>query len=80
MYAGKDEKTMDYIMWSLEYLDQAQKLLAVIEKKKLKLKTATADQRQTLNADIIKLRNIYYECMLTAKHLGERAGEMQSAA
>ncbi len=71
---------MDYILWSQEYLDQAQKLLMVIEKKKLELKTATADERHTLNADIIKLRNIYYECMLTAKHLSERAGEMLSAA
>ena len=71
---------MDYIMWSQEYLTQANTLLKVIEKKKRKLKSSTADERQTLNADIIKLRNIYYECMLTAKHLSQRAGELRSAA
>ena len=29
---------MDYIKWSQEYLDEAKKLLLVIEKKKQKLK------------------------------------------
>ena len=29
---------------------------------------------------VIRLRNIYYECMLTAKHLAERAGVMLDAA
>lgn len=71
---------MDYIKWSQEYLDEAKKLLLVIEKKKQKLKNATPDERQTLNSDIIRLRNIYYECMLTAKHLRERAGVMLNAA
>lgn len=71
---------MDYIKWSQEYLDEAKKLLLVIEKKKQKLKKATRDERKTLNADIIRLRNIYYECMLTAKHLRERAGVMLNAA
>ncbi len=71
---------MDYIKWSQEYLDEANKLLLVIEKKKQKLKNATPDEKQTLNSDIIRLRNIYYECMLTAKHLRERAGVMLNAA
>lgn len=71
---------MDYIKWSQEYLDEAKKLLLVIEKKKQKLKNATPDEKQTLNSDIIRLRNIYYECMLTAKHLRERAGVMLNAA
>lgn len=71
---------MDYIKWSQEYLLQAQNLLKVIEKKKLNLKKATPDERHTINADIIKLRAIYYECMLTAKHLNERAGGMLNAA
>ena len=71
---------MDYIKWSQEYLDEANKLLLVIEKKKQKLKNATLDEKQTLNSDIIRLRNIYYECMLTAKHLRERAGVMLNAA
>ena len=71
---------MDYIKWSQEYLDEAARLLKVIEKKKQKLKNATLDERHTINAEIIKLRNIYYECMLTAKHLYERAGGMRRAA
>lgn len=71
---------MDYIKWSQEYIDDANKLLVAIERKKAKLKCATLDERHTINADIIKLRNIYYECMLVAKHLSERAGEMQRAA
>ena len=71
---------MDYIKWSQEYIEQAHKLLAVIEKKKRLLKTANADEKHTINADIIRLRNIYYECMLTAKHLIERAGVMLDAA
>lgn len=71
---------MDYINWSQEYLIEAQKLLKAIEAKKQKLKTATLDEQLTLNTDIIKLRNIYYECMLTAKHLSERAGVMLDAA
>ena len=66
--------------WSQEYIDEAESLLKLIEKKKQKLKKASLDERHTLNADIIKLRNIYYECMLTAKHLSERAGVMLHAA
>lgn len=71
---------MNYVKWSQEYLDEAKKLLKVIEKKKQKLKNATPDERKTLCSDIIHLRNIYYECMLTAKHLRERAGVMSDAA
>ncbi len=71
---------MDYIKWSQEYIDDANKLLDAIEHKKAQLKSASLDERHTINADIIKLRNIYYESMLIAKHLSERAGEMQRAA
>ncbi len=71
---------MDYIKWSQEYIDEAVKLLKVIEHKKSMMKSATRDERKTLSADIIKLRNIYYECMLTAKHLNMRAGEYDYAA
>ncbi|MBR2715666.1 MAG: hypothetical protein IKB73_05625 [Ruminococcus sp.] len=71
---------MDYLKWSDEYTSQAQKILKVIEKKKQKLKFASLDERHTLNSDIIKLRDIYYECVLTAKHLSERAGELKNAA
>ncbi|MBQ2971723.1 MAG: hypothetical protein IJO20_02220 [Ruminococcus sp.] len=71
---------MDYIKWSQEYTDEAKKILRIIENKKKMLKNVTRDERHSLNAEIINLRNIYYECMLTAKHLYERAGEMLDAA
>lgn len=71
---------MNYIQWSDDYYNQAHKLLKVIEKKKAMLKKSTADERHAINADIIQLRNIYYECMLTAKHLRLRAGEMANVA
>ncbi len=71
---------MDYIKWSQEYITEAQKVLKAIESKKRKLRTASLDEKHTLNADIIRLRNIYYECMLTAKHLSMRGGVMLDAA
>ncbi len=71
---------MDYIKWSQEYINEAQKILRIIENKKRMLKNVTRDERHTLNAEIINLRNIYYECMLTAKHLCERAGVVLDAA
>lgn len=71
---------MDYIKWSQEYITEAQKVLKAIECKKRKLKYASLDEKHTLNADIIRLRNIYYECMLTAKHLSERGGVILDAA
>ncbi len=71
---------MDYIKWSQEYITEAQKVLKAIESKKRKLRTASLDEKHTLNADIIRLRNIYYECMLTAKHLSQRGGVMLDAA
>lgn len=69
---------IDYIAWADEYGKQAQSLLKVIEKKKRMIATASVDEKHMLNADIVRLRNIYYECMLTSKHLrerGERYGE-----
>lgn len=71
---------MDYITWSQEYITEAEKILNAIEQKKRKLKGASLDERHTLNADIIKLRNIYYDCMLIAKHLSARAGVALNAA
>ncbi len=71
---------MDYIKWSQEYIDEAKKILRIIESKKRMLNKVSRDERHSLNAEIINLRNIYYECMLTAKHLYERAGVMLDAA
>lgn len=71
---------MDYIKWSQEYTDEAHKILRIIKRKKAQLLHSTADERHAINAEIIKLRNIYYECVLTAEHLLERAGVMLDAA
>lgn len=71
---------MDYITWSQEYITEAEKILSAIEQKKHLLKGASLDERHTINADIIKLRNIYYDCMLIAKHLSARAGVSLNAA
>lgn len=71
---------MDYIKWSQEYVVQAERLLGAIERRKRMLKKVTTDERHTINAEIAKLRDIYYECMLIAKHLSERAGVVENAA
>lgn len=64
---------MDYISWSNEYLEEAEKIYAVIEKKKKILPHATADNKKILNEDIIKLRSIYRECIEISRILSERA-------
>lgn len=71
---------MDYLEWSQEYILEARKVLKAIEHKKKKLSTASLDEQHEINAEIICLRNIYYECMLTAKHLSQRAGVKLDAA
>lgn len=71
---------MDYIKWAQEYLDEADKLLRAISYKKQLLKTATPDVCQCINSDIVKLRTMYYECKLTAKHLTDRAEVYKLAA
>lgn len=64
---------MDYILWSNEYLEEAEKIYAVIEKKKKILPHASADARKVLNEEIIKLRSIYRECIEISRILRERA-------
>ncbi|MBQ4128414.1 MAG: hypothetical protein IJD68_01420 [Ruminococcus sp.] len=71
---------MDYIKWSQEYVNEARKILRIIDRKKALLKRSTPDERHVINAQIIKLRNIYYDNMLTAKHLRQRAKELLDAA
>ena len=67
---------INYIAWADEYVDEAHRLLKVIEKKKQMMEKASVDEKHLLNTEIIRLRDIYYECMLTAKHLRAR-GEGQ---
>lgn len=71
---------MDYIKWSQEYLDEANKIQRIIANKKRELRGASSDERQTISSDIAKLRTMYYECRLTAEHLIQRAGALDYAA
>ncbi len=71
---------MDYLIWSQEYVNEARKVLRIIERKKSLLRHATLDEKHAINAQIMKLRNIYYDNMLIAKHLRERAKELSDAA
>ena len=71
---------MDYITWSDEYLTQAETIANLIEKKKQMLKSSTAEQRKSINRDIIELRNIYYDCMQIYDVLRRRAGVVSDAA
>lgn len=64
---------MDYLKWSQEYRDEAEKLKRNIETLKRKQHTVPIDQRQTVAENIIRLRMIYYECVETANYLSERA-------
>lgn len=65
---------MDYIMWSKEYFENAQKVKEDIEKLKLKLKKSYGDNARTLRADIITLRTMYAECMQAYELLAQRGG------
>ncbi|MBQ6337268.1 MAG: hypothetical protein IJI50_08570 [Ruminococcus sp.] len=73
---------MDYLVWADEYLEEARRILDVIEKKKTKLKegSLSRDDRKTLNDTIISYRVIYRELLGTAQRLRERAGEQSHAA
>ncbi len=67
---------MNYIEWADEYLEDACRVLEVIEKKKAHLNEPklTADTRKQLNDVIIAYRCIYRELLSTAEHLRRRAG------
>ncbi len=71
---------MDYIIWSREYMDEAEKILRNIERLKEKQKTAPLNQRQTIADNIQKLRLIYYECVHTSAYIGSMAKERTNVA
>lgn len=64
---------MDYVLWSNEYFDEADKILRNIEVLKKRLKNATFDEAKNLNSQITAYRYIYYELCLTGKHLMSKA-------
>ena len=72
---------MDYLKWSQEYYDEAQKIQRNIERLKLKLKRAPLNEKRSTEDKIMKLRIIYYECIHTASYLASKVqGEVTNAA
>lgn len=66
---------MDYNKWALEYFDEAEKIKRNISKLNLKLKeNLTAREKKDIQKMVLTFRSIYYECMITGKHL-KRRGE-----
>ncbi|MBQ2825490.1 MAG: hypothetical protein IJF19_04370 [Clostridia bacterium] len=70
---------MDYISWSQEYLNDAEKVKEDIERLKTKLKKTHGDEARTLRANLITLRTMYTDCMKTAELLAIRGGEYIAA-
>ncbi len=68
---------MDYLLWSREYTEEAQKVLRNIEKLKGMEKTVKSDERQTLLKNISTLRAVYHELIETSGYLQKRAREMK---
>ncbi len=67
---------MNYEEWSLEYFEEADKILRNIERLKEKQKVAKLDEKQTIKRSIVRLRYLYYECLHTAAYLKNRWEEM----
>ncbi|MBQ2687000.1 MAG: hypothetical protein IJF52_00025 [Clostridia bacterium] len=65
---------MDYIKWSQEYFENAQKVKEDMKKLNLKLKSTKGDAARTLRADLVTLRTMYSECMYAYKLLALRGG------
>lgn len=65
---------MDYIRWSQEYFENAQKVKEDIERLKSKLKHSSGDEARAIRADLITLRTMYVDCMKTCEHLAVRGG------
>lgn len=65
---------MDYIRWSEEYSENAEKVKEDMEKLNLKLKNARGDEARTIRASLVTLRTMYLECMKTAEILANRGG------
>lgn len=70
---------MDYLVWSQEYYDEAEKIRRNIARMKKKLKEGTVYERRTLEDNIHKMQLILYECLQTAAYL-ESIGKVKSDA
>ena len=65
---------MNYSEWAAEYLENADRVLSVIEKKKALLndKKLNSDARKSISDTIIAYRGIYRELLRTAELLRVR--------
>lgn len=71
---------MDYLVWSQEYYDEAQKVKRNIKAMKNKLQSIPMDEKRTLEANIQKLQLIYYELLETAGYLAGMGKDKCDAA
>ncbi len=71
---------MEFLQWSQEYYEEAQKVLRNIERLKKKLRSCPQDEYRTIERDIQTLRGIYYECLEISSYLKQRAGERDMVA
>lgn len=69
---------MDYNKWSKEYAKEGEKILRNIAVLKSKLPCTNHDEAKEIQGNILKFRTIYYECMMTAKHLQSRGGSVDA--
>lgn len=71
---------MNYSKWAQDYYLEAQKIGAIIDSLKSKLKNATPERKQFLYNKISKYREMKNDCLFSYNTLMERAGGMDNAA
>lgn len=65
---------MDYIRWSKEYFENAQKVKEDMDRLKSKLKLSKGEEARSIRASLVTLRTMYVECMKTYEILSLRGG------
>ncbi len=63
---------MNYFEWSQEYYDTAEKIADIIERLKLRRKSAVISERKELDLRIANYKVIYNECLQIANRLLQR--------
>ena len=63
---------MNYLAWSMEYINTADEISKVIDKLKKRRKAAPTSVKKELDQKITQYRIYYRECMETAALLRER--------
>ena len=66
---------MTYEQWAKEYLESAENVKRQIEELKEKMKTAKGNKLIEIENSLNIFKNMYYECMDTARILSRRKGE-----